>query len=179
MSIDKYSDGINVQNDNGKELEKMKEQILERIAMDMFSLAPLFQKKLFKPEDDGGHCGIAPTHFHTLFILEEHGTLPVSDIGRKLMVSKPNMTPVIDRLIAEGYVERLPHKTDRRIINISLSDRGRKFLANHKGMMIDKLKARLSSLSEEDLSAMLASLENIRDIIMKVTICLAVAIMHL
>lgn len=148
----------------------MKDQILERIAFDMFTLAPLFQKKLFKPEDDGSHCGITRTHFHALFILEEYGTLPVSDIGKKLMVSKPNMTPIIDRLISEGLVERLPHKTDRRVINIALNDRGRQFIIQNKRMIKDKLKARLSSLSEEDLDVLLQSLENMRDIIMKVTI---------
>ena len=156
--------------EDSEELEKMKEQILERIVLDMFAIAPLFQKKLFKPEDVSSHCGIAPTHIHTLFVLEEYGTQPVSDIGKKLAVSKPNMTPVIDRLIAEGFVERLPHKTDRRVINISLSDRGRKFLAECKGTIMDKLKARLASLSEEDLNSLLKSIENMRDIIMKVTI---------
>jgi DNA-binding MarR family transcriptional regulator len=148
----------------------MKDEILEQIALDILTILPLFQKKLLKPEDVGCHYGIAPTHFHSLIILEEFGMLPVSDIGRKLMVSKPNMTPIIDKLIAEGFVERLPHKTDRRIINIALTDRGKQFLAAHKGMIADKLKARLSDLSEEDLNVLLTSLENIRDVIMKVTI---------
>jgi len=44
----------------------------------------------------------------------------MSEIGKHLGIPKPNVTALIDKLIDEKLSERLPDKTDRRIIKIKL-----------------------------------------------------------
>jgi DNA-binding MarR family transcriptional regulator len=145
----------------------MKVENLDLAITNLFSLFPLFQKKLMKPENFGDPCDLSHSHFQIILILKEFGILPVSEIGKKLIISRPNMTPLIDKLIKEGLVKRLPSQEDRRIINIDLTDYGQRFLEEHQKMMTNYLKERLSSLSDEDLIQLAASLENIKSVFLK------------
>ena len=51
--------------------------------------------------------------------------LTMSEIGCKLQIPKPHVTAQIDKLIAENLVERFDDPTDRRIINIRLTEKGK------------------------------------------------------
>lgn len=55
----------------------------------------------------------------------------MSEIGRKVCISKSNMTSLIDKLVEEGLVERSPYKNDRRVINISITALQRKDMNNY------------------------------------------------
>jgi DNA-binding MarR family transcriptional regulator len=145
----------------------MKADNLELAITKFFSLFPLIQKKLMKPENCRDPFDLSHSHFQIILALKEYGILPVSEIGKKLMISRPNMTPLIDKLIKEGLVKRLPSQEDRRIINIDLTDYGRSFLEDHQKMMTNYLKERLSILPDEDLIQLAASLENIKDVFLK------------
>ena len=61
-----------------------------------------------------------------LGILHKEGHLSMSEISRKIFIPKPNLTPLIVRLMDQGVVERLSDSKDHRIINVSLTARGRK-----------------------------------------------------
>jgi DNA-binding MarR family transcriptional regulator len=94
---------------------------------------------------------------------------PISTIGGLLGISKPNMTAVIDRLIAYGYVERRPSTEDRRIIDISVTTEGRRYMEACKTEACESVRKRLSTLSTEDIDSLCASLENIRLTLMKLS----------
>lgn len=147
----------------------MEKDKLEFIAVSMLSLVPMLKKKVIKPCCSEECRGLTHTHIQILVMLEEIGTLPVSDIGRRMSISKPNMTPLIDRLISENMVERLPHPSDRRVINIALTTEGKEFLKIQKHKIVRSLKDNLSSLPEEDIELLHDSLENVIKIMSKVS----------
>ncbi len=51
--------------------------------------------------------------------------LTMGELSRLLMVSNGNVTGLIDRLAAEGMVERRPDETDRRAQLVRLTDAGK------------------------------------------------------
>jgi DNA-binding MarR family transcriptional regulator len=51
--------------------------------------------------------------------------LSMTELSTQLMVSNGNITGVVDRLVRDAYVERLPSPLDRRVQLISLSDKGK------------------------------------------------------
>lgn len=51
-----------------------------------------------------------------IMMLEYKGELPVSSLADSLNVSLPNMTGIIDRLVQNELVERVPSPSDRRVI---------------------------------------------------------------
>jgi len=51
--------------------------------------------------------------------------LTMGELSRRLMVSHGNVTGLVDRLVAEGLVERTPVPEDRRILNVRLTTSGK------------------------------------------------------
>jgi DNA-binding MarR family transcriptional regulator len=92
----------------------------------------------------------------------------MSEISRSVYISKSNMTSIIDKLVEDGLVERLPNKNDRRIIDISLTDKGNDLLRNWRKHSNNEIKMNLSLLSNEDLEKFYESVENIKNILLKI-----------
>jgi len=51
--------------------------------------------------------------------------MKMSDLSRVLLVSNGNATTVISRLEQDGWVTRTPVKTDRRVVEVQMTDQGR------------------------------------------------------
>jgi DNA-binding MarR family transcriptional regulator len=84
----------------------------------------------------------------------------MSEISRFLMVSNGNVTGIVDRLVADGFVARAQRNGDRRTSFVSLTRKGRavfaKMAAAHENW-IDELLGSLSTRDAEQLSAKLKS----------------------
>ena len=65
---------------------------------------------------------------NALYILMENDPEPVSasELKKKILVSNPDVTRLLDRLVKKGYVLRETCPENRRKIDISLTDPGRK-----------------------------------------------------
>jgi DNA-binding MarR family transcriptional regulator len=61
----------------------------------------------------------------TLLSFTKEGRLPMGKIGQRLMIHPTSVTNVIDRLAADGLVERVPHPSDRRTTLAQLTPAGR------------------------------------------------------
>ncbi len=84
----------------------MREKQVDGISESALQLFPLL-KRLFN--GDPGDPALAPLRnqtYHILRILERSGPLPVSAIGKQLIIAKQNMTTLIDRLMKDELVER-------------------------------------------------------------------------
>jgi long-chain acyl-CoA synthetase len=68
------------------------------------------------------------SQYRVLGILGD-GREATSVLADKLAVSRPSVTGVIDGLVARGLVRRDPDKTDRRRIDLALTDDGHQVLA--------------------------------------------------
>jgi DNA-binding MarR family transcriptional regulator len=54
------------------------------------------------------------------------GELPLSTIGQRLMVHPTSVTNIVDRLVAQGFVERRPNPRDGRGVLARLTASGRR-----------------------------------------------------
>jgi DNA-binding MarR family transcriptional regulator len=61
----------------------------------------------------------------TLLSFTKHGSLPMTKMGALLQVHPTSVTSAVDRLEGQGFVERLPHPTDRRAVLASITESGR------------------------------------------------------
>lgn len=82
------------------------------------------------PESDN-HLTIAQKK--TLMIVNIHGPSTMSEISRKIGVSMPAVTAIVDKLVSAGLVLRMDDPTDRRIIRIATTTVGAQVLADFKG----------------------------------------------
>jgi len=146
----------------------MDEEKLNRMVDNLYVLFPLFRKKLFKHKRKLKNGHMPRSYYHVLGILKKRGELPMSEIGRRVHISKSNMTSLIDKLVEEELVERLPDKKDRRVINIAITNKGNGLLLNWRKYSNNEIRKNLSGLSDEDLEKFFESVENIKDILNKI-----------
>jgi DNA-binding MarR family transcriptional regulator len=112
---------------------------------------------------------IAPSHLKIMFLLDACGELTVSEIGEKLYISRPNVTPLIDKLVKEEMVERIRDVSDKRIFNVKPTVKGKEFISNQKDMLAKNLKRRLSVMSDDTLDSLDSSLVTLKEILAKIT----------
>ncbi|MGZ7043937.1 MAG: MarR family winged helix-turn-helix transcriptional regulator [Methanobacterium sp.] len=145
----------------------MDEERMNKMVDDLYLLFPLFRKKLFKHKKGLKEGQIPRSYYHVLGVLKKRGELPMSKIGNRVHISKSNMTSLIDKLVEDGLVERIPDKNDRRVINIKITDKGNDLLKNLRKHSNNEIKKNLSALSDEDMEKLYDSVENIKDILKK------------
>jgi len=99
------------------------------------------------------HSGISLGHLQILWILQEHGPLPVSRLADWLGIGVPNVTGLLDRMEQRGLVERVRDTEDRRVVLARPSDLGRAAVAEHDGWQAEVLTQLLAPLTTEQLAA--------------------------
>ena len=110
---------------------------------------------------------IPPSHVKVIFYLSQKKSMSVSDVAKCLDISKPNMTPIIDKLISNGLVNRYTDPNDRRKINIELTEKAHNLLKNKKREIKNNLFNKISTLNDEDLYKLDASIREMYDILIK------------
>lgn len=55
----------------------------------------------------------------------QSGSMPMTRLGSLLQVHPTSVTSAVERLVKQGYVERLRREDDRRVILAALTDEGR------------------------------------------------------
>ena len=59
--------------------------------------------------------------------LEADATVRMTDVSRRMTISKPAATQMVNRLVENGLVERLSDESDRRVVCIRATEAGRTF----------------------------------------------------
>ncbi|WP_431946600.1 MarR family winged helix-turn-helix transcriptional regulator [Actinacidiphila sp. bgisy167] len=91
------------------------------------------------------------------------GPLSMHALAERLACDASNVTGIVDRLQAHGFVLREPSPTDRRVKNVVRTERGRETIL-HVHQEMRATHAALDSLDETEQAALYALLERLRPI---------------
>jgi MarR family 2-MHQ and catechol resistance regulon transcriptional repressor len=142
-----------------------------RVALDLLSIPPLIfrliRRKLVTDTLVESDPNFKLLHFEILRVLKDEGTMHVAKIGEKLIIAKAQMTHLIDKLAALGFVERETCPADRRTVNISLTKKGEKFLQEQDALILNAVRENMASLPDDELEALSSSLRRLRDTLFK------------
>lgn len=136
---------------------------VDNILEDMIQILPIFQKKLLRMDLGGVTGNLTRLHFAIMGVLSR-GSMSVTELANSLMMTKSQMTHLIDQLVGPGIVERRPDGKDRRVINLSLTEPGRVLLDDAKRKVQETIRQALAGLSADDLRAMSGALKTLKDI---------------
>jgi DNA-binding MarR family transcriptional regulator len=78
----------------------------------------------------------------------EPSGLVLGELPKRLMVSAGNLTPIVDRLVEDGYITRTPSNLDRRVQIVCMTVEGRKAfrrMAKSHGSWLAELLAEFPS----------------------------------
>jgi len=108
------------------------------------------------------HSGISLGHLQILWILQEHGSLPVSRLADWLGIGVPNATGLLDRMEQRGLVERVRDAEDRRVVLACMTDLGRQTVQDHDGWRTELVEQLLEPLALEQVRAVAAGVRQAR-----------------
>ncbi|WP_411681414.1 MarR family winged helix-turn-helix transcriptional regulator [Clostridium thailandense] len=136
------------------------------LAENLITFLPVMIKKIIK--FDTAPIKMPPLNqLMVLGLLQEEGSSSISELCKKLTISRPQMTIVIDKLVDLDLVYRVHNEGDRRTININVTEKGKKYCLEISEMIKENLKSKLMNLSQDDLSILLRSIDVAKNIFKK------------
>jgi DNA-binding MarR family transcriptional regulator len=100
--------------------------------------------------------GITVGHFHILRRIR-HGTDSVSKLADDGHTSRPAISRSVDVLVNKGLVIRTQNPTDRRNVQLSLTDEGQSLMEVLSDNTRQWMAEKLAVLSEDELEAILVA----------------------
>ena len=112
-------------------------------------------------QDDLETLDLTPPQFYVLATIGYAGGLPFGEIGEKMMVTVSNLTGIVDRLEEKGVVARERDNHDRRVVRVTLTEKGTKLYKStiplfEKG--ISEFFSPLTKSQQKELSSLLRKL---------------------
>jgi len=139
---------------------------IDIIAENLIAIHPLLYKSISKPLRT--KSSVTPGGMFVMGSLVRYGMLSMSDIGKCLSMPKPHITVIVDKLIEEGYVERLSDAHDRRIVNIVITPKGITDFEDIKQAVSETLKDKLMLLGEDELETLVNASQQVKDILISI-----------
>ena len=107
--------------------------------------------------------GLSPSSGLVLGILADaKAPLPPNRIAERLIISRATVTGLLDSLERRGYVRRLPHATDRRMLLIELTDTGRQVAHDFRLLVHLHQKAWMAVLNEQEQNQLIDTLHRLQ-----------------
>lgn len=97
---------------------------------------------------------VTANDMHVIEAIGPEGTKNMTSVARELEVTTGTLTISVNSLVKKGYVDRTRSEEDRRVVLISLSDRGQKAYLHHRKFHEEMIDAVLRELTEEEQCAL-------------------------
>ncbi|WP_202080109.1 MarR family winged helix-turn-helix transcriptional regulator [Caldalkalibacillus salinus] len=104
---------------------------------------------------------LSPGQLFLLFMIYEHGKMKMTDIAHYFGITPGAATGIADKLEKQALIERGRDANDRRMVVISLSDKGLAYVLNQKKAHVKVFESIFGQFSEEELAATVHSLNKI------------------
>jgi DNA-binding MarR family transcriptional regulator len=145
----------------------LKPELMEQISGNFVDIVPLLQKKLFKSYPlEALPLNLSRTNIELLFAIYEAKRTSVSELCRRMGIARPNMTPLVSKLVDNGLITRSASPQDRRVVQIAILPAGERLWEDIRDSLKSRISENLSPLSIEDLlelQSCMATLKNIAD----------------
>ena len=101
--------------------------------------------------------------FTALAVVHRHGPVRVSEVAEQLSVDLSVASRQVAALVLAGYVERERDPDDRRAARLRITPAGTRVLTDSHKRMVATATSALSHWTADELSALAAQLERLRD----------------
>ncbi|MCM1266863.1 MAG: MarR family transcriptional regulator [Bacteroidales bacterium] len=93
---------------------------------------------------------VTANDMHVMEAIGPEGAKNMSSVARELEVTTGTLTISVNALVRKGYVNRSRSEEDRRVVLVSLSEKGKKAYLHHQKFHQEMIEAVLKDLSEEE-----------------------------
>lgn len=137
-----------------------KQKILNELLVDLFNYILLLEERNLK---QNGLNNLSITEVHILEAVEKVATPSMGEVANRLMVTPGTLSTSVNRLIQKGYLMNERSEQDRRVVLLSLTDKGREAYRIHEDFhkkMIDHILEN-TGFKEDEL--LIQSLQKLMD----------------
>ena len=108
--------------------------------------------------------GISQPQYNVLRILRGAGKegLPSLAVADRMVARVPDVTRVLDRMAAKGWLRRVRSKVDARVVLARITPKGKRLLDKLDDPVLEFTRAQLGHMSRKDLTALNRLLEKAR-----------------
>lgn len=99
---------------------------------------------------------------HILMTLQDRAEMTVSELANLLQISTPSASSIIDRMAEHVLISRVRDVSDRRVVHVQLSERGRSIVDELIGMRRDQMQRLFGLMTEEELLQIIRAMEAVR-----------------
>lgn len=94
--------------------------------------------------------GLNQTHMLTLLHLHFRTSCPMVELSRHLNLEKGSFTPVANKLLQLGYIEKKQNLQDKRVSQLSLTKKGESLALDFKESHLLYIQGLLDTLEEQE-----------------------------
>ena len=96
------------------------------------------------------HADVTLPQYALLSQLVSSGIIPMSEASKRLHLSKPAITNLVDRLEQKNLLKRLPHFKDRRIYLLHVQKRGKRLVHRIQSRILKFVMATLKGFKKSE-----------------------------
>lgn len=96
----------------------------------------------------GEYKDVTANDMHVIEAIDMEEARNMSSVARSLGVTTGTLTIAVNSLVKKGYVERARSEEDRRVVLVSLSEKGKRAYLHHRQFHEQMIEAIVEELSE-------------------------------
>ena len=106
---------------------------------------------------------ISMNDMHIIDAIGDGNPKNMSSIAKIVGVTVGTLTIAMNNLVKKGYVIRTRSEADRRVVLISLAEKGKKAFKRHQEFHLEMIKAMRDGLSDEQCLVLMQAMKNLKD----------------
>lgn len=134
-------------------------EMLNDILVNLFNEILVIEEKALTASE---FKDISGNDMHILEAIGIQDPRNMSSVAKTLSVTVGTLTIAINNLVKKGYVNRARSEEDRRVVLLSLSEKGEKAFYHHKIFHDDMIKAVTEDLDGDEIEALTRALNKLR-----------------
>lgn len=112
--------------------------------------------------------GLTVPQLVIMIAIEDLGAVTVRQVSQHVSLSQATVTIILNRLEARGFIVRSRNTTDKRVVNSSLTEKGKEALLNTPPLMDGHFMRRYSKLDTKEREQILSSLQQLASLMVAV-----------
>lgn len=146
----------------------MNEGKCKQLILNMVNFYTIYEKEFLELMPYISNEEISPLLSRMLNEIHIQGKVTSSRLSKIMKLSLPNTSRSINALYKMGYVVKNQDKKDRRVVYISLSDKGLKLMLNYIYESEEKFLKKLEVISEKDIDKLNEAFSSIRHVLLNI-----------
>ena len=120
---------------------------LNDVLVRLFRNVNVIEERAMRTEE---YKDVTTNDMHVIEAIGMEGAKNMTSVARSLEVTTGTLTIAINSLVKKGYVDRVRSEEDRRVVLISLSDKGKRAYLHHRRFHERMIESVVEELTEEE-----------------------------